>query len=164
MRLSTDLTATLLSLSTTRLPLRILSTARHQLSIYFSRFRNRLSTVHGLHLTRLGNLLDALVQFVEDWRDKRAQAPSDQKKKPDVDVMTSADLIQKLGRKAEGINLLEIEKYLRESKVGHVPVLYGVHRLDFLQQIARKISGYSVKTLEKAAGKGSFIPFRLATL
>ena len=34
------MTSTLLSLSTTRLPLRTLSAARHQLSIYLARFRN----------------------------------------------------------------------------------------------------------------------------
>ena len=33
--------------------------------------------------------------------------------------MTSGELMARLGRKAEGVNLLEIEKYLRESKVRH---------------------------------------------
>ena len=63
------------------------------------------------------NLLDALAKFTEEWRDEQLRRKPDQKKGPDVEVMTSAVLIQKLGRKAEGINLLEIEKYLRESKV-----------------------------------------------
>ena len=41
-----------------------------------------------------------------------------------VEVMTSGELMARLGRKAEGVNLLEIEKYLRESKVrGIFPVL-----------------------------------------
>ena len=35
----------------------------------------------------------------------------------EVEVMTSGELMARLGRKAEGVNLLEIEKYLRESKV-----------------------------------------------
>jgi len=52
-----------------------------------------------------------------------------------VEVMTPGELLQRLGRKTEGVNLLEIEAYLRSSK------------------IARKISGYSVKALEKAAGQ-----------
>lgn len=34
-----------------------------------------------------------------------------------VEVLTSGELMARLGRKAEGVNLLEIEKYLRESKV-----------------------------------------------
>lgn len=114
----TDLTSTLLSLSTTRLPIRTLSSARHQLSIYMSRFRNRLSTMHSLHLKRLMNLLDALAKYAEEWRDEQLKPKADQgRRRPDIEVMTSGELMQKLGRKAEGINLLEVEKYLRESKV-----------------------------------------------
>ncbi|KAF9816792.1 hypothetical protein IEO21_03872 [Rhodonia placenta] len=51
-----------------------------------------------------------------------------------VEVMTPGELLHRLGRKTEGVNLLEVETYLRGSK------------------IARKVSGYSVKTLERAAG------------
>ncbi|KAI0753454.1 DNA repair helicase [Daedaleopsis nitida] len=137
-----NLTSTLLSLSTSRLSLRILSAARHQLSIYFSRFRNRLSTIHSLHLKRLTNLLDALAKYAEEWRDEQSK-PKHDRKGSDVEVMTSTELMQKLGRKAEGVNLLEIEKYLKDSK------------------IARKISGYSVKELEKSAGHD---PNKLAKL
>ncbi|KAH9856751.1 DNA repair helicase [Lenzites betulinus] len=144
-----NLTSTLLSLSTTRLPLRTLTNARHQLAIYLSRFKNRLSTIHALHLKRLMNLLDALVQYAEEWRDaqlKPANGGGAKARVPEVEVMTSAELLQKLGRKTEGVNLLEVEKYLRESK------------------IARKISGYSVKTLEKAAGKDTSKLAKLARL
>ncbi|KAI0333315.1 DNA repair helicase [Cubamyces sp. BRFM 1775] len=141
-----DLISTLLSLSTTRLPLRTLSNARHQLSIYLSRFRKRLSTVHALHLKRLMNLLDALSQYAEEWRDVHMKCESGKPRPPDVEVMTSAELLQRLGRKTEGVNLLEVEKYLRESKV------------------ARKISGYSVKTLEKAAGQDTVKLAKLARL
>lgn len=121
-RFSIDLTSTLLSLSTTRLPLRTLVNARHQLSIYLSRFRNRLSTTHALHLKRLMNLLGALVQYAEEWRDAQAKVDKGngsggKARAPEVEVMTSAELLQRLGRKAEGVNLLEVEKYLRESKV-----------------------------------------------
>lgn len=121
-RLCTDLTSTLLSLSTTRLPLRTLVNARHQLSIYLSRFRNRLSTMHALHLKRLMNLLDALVQYAEEWRDAQLKVDkgnggAGKARAPEVEVMTSAELLQRLGRKAEGVNLLKVEKYLRESKV-----------------------------------------------
>ncbi|OJT06295.1 hypothetical protein TRAPUB_2875 [Trametes pubescens] len=146
-----NLTSTLLSLSTTRLPLRTLINARHQLSIYLSRFRNRLSTMHALHLKRLMNLLDALVQYAEEWRDAQLKADkgngaAGKARGPEVEVMTSAELLQRLGRKTEGVNLLEVEKYLRESK------------------IARKISGYSVKTLEKAAGQDTVKLAKLARL
>ena len=119
------MTSTLLSLSTTRLPLRTLSAARHQLSIYLARFRNRLSTVHALHLRRLANVLEALAKYAEEWRDggSQAQAQGDGNTKAkgrtgtEVEVMTSGELMARLGREVEGVNLLEIEKYLRESKV-----------------------------------------------
>ncbi|KAI8994116.1 DNA repair helicase [Trametes punicea] len=141
-----NLISTLLSLSTTRLPLRTLVNAHHQLSIYFSRFRNRLSTLHALHLRRLMNLLDALNRYAEEWRDSRMNVDKSKPRSPDVEVMTSAELLQRLGRKTEGINLLEVEKYLRESK------------------IARKISGYSVRTLEKAAAQDTVKLAKLARL
>ncbi|RDX47561.1 DNA repair helicase [Lentinus brumalis] len=142
-----NLTSTLLSLSTTRLPMRTLANARHQLSIYMSRFRNRLSTMHSLHLKRLMNLLDALAKYAEEWRDEQLKPKAEQGRRgPDTEVMTSGELMQKLGRKAEGINLLEVEKYLRESK------------------IARKISGYSVKELENAAGQDKVKLTKIARL
>ncbi|KAI9068626.1 DNA repair helicase [Trametes sanguinea] len=141
-----NLISTLLSLSTTRLPFRTLVNARHQLSIYLSRFRNRLSTVHAVHLKRLMNLLDALCQYSEEWRDAHVKVAPGKARPPDVEVMTSAELLGRLGRKTEGVNLLEVEKYLRESK------------------IARKISGYSVKTLEKAAAQDATKLAKLARL
>ena len=108
----------MLSLSTTRLPLRTLSAARHQLSIYLSRFRHRLSTIHSIHLRRLTNFLDELARFAEEWRDEQLKAKAERRvPTSEVVVLTSGELTQRLGRKAEGVNLLEIEKYLRESKV-----------------------------------------------
>ncbi|KAH9833515.1 DNA repair helicase [Rhodofomes roseus] len=165
-----NLTSTLLSLSTTRLPVRTLSSARQQLSVYLSRFRTRLSTDHALHLTRLMGLLDALQQYADEWRkiqdeasrkgqtsghlstDQKAGQRSSQQEVPKVgepgkprvqgvEVMTPSELLQRLGRKSEGVNLLEVERYLRSSR------------------IARKISGYTAKALEKAAGED---PVKLA--
>ncbi|PSR71706.1 hypothetical protein PHLCEN_2v12410 [Hermanssonia centrifuga] len=152
-----NLISTLLSLSTTRLTLRTLTTSLSQLSIYLSKFRNRLSTEHALHLRRLVGLLEALVKYVEDWKAEHASdqgkvsggqqgngavkgGPSQAHK---TEVMTSGELLRRLGRKVEGINLLEVETYLRQSK------------------IARKISGYCSKAMEKAAGQD---PKKLAKL
>lgn len=78
--------------------------------------------MHALHLKRLMNLLDTLVQYAEEWRDAQLKVnngngPAGKARAPEVEVMTSAELLQRLGRKTEGVNLLEVEKYLRESKV-----------------------------------------------
>ncbi|OBZ69839.1 ATP-dependent RNA helicase CHL1 [Grifola frondosa] len=133
-----NLISTLLSLSTTRLPLRTLSTARHQLSIYLGRFCTRLTTTHALHLKRLTGLLDALSRYAEEWQAQMSNAMKDGK--------THGAGVERLGRKTEGVNLLEVESYLRSSK------------------IARKISGYSVKALEKAAGQDATKLAKLARL
>ena len=118
----TDLVSTLLSLSTTQLPLKTLTTSLNQLSIYLNKFRNRLSTEHLLHLKRLIALLEALSKYADEWKAVRTgdvpkKLGQDGKEPGNVEVLTSGELMTRLGRKVEGINLLEIEKYLRNSKV-----------------------------------------------
>ncbi|GJE94647.1 DNA repair helicase [Phanerochaete sordida] len=147
-----NLVSTLLALSTVALPLRTLATALAQLSIYLDKFRTRLSTAHALHLRRLVALLEALVRFAEEWRaggTSAASAPGPEKaasrkpREPGAEVLTSGELMGRLGRRVAGVNLLEIETYLRASKV------------------ARKIAGYCAQAMEKAAGQD---PKKLAKL
>ncbi|KAG6837605.1 hypothetical protein H0H93_006126 [Arthromyces matolae] len=136
-----NLIPTLLSLSTTRLPQSTLMTSFMQVCTYVSKFRNRLGPANLLHLKRLVVFLDALKKYVLEWRESRMnKSMSDTRHGETVtqektEVMTPAQLVERLGRKASGINLLEIEKYLRTSKV------------------ARKIAGYSDKEAEKSGGK-----------
>ncbi|KAJ7163289.1 helicase C-terminal domain-containing protein [Mycena filopes] len=120
-----NLIPTLLSLSTARLPFSTLSTSFQQVCIYVSKFRTKLSSTNTLHLKRLVMFLDGLQKYALEWKEKNAKADSK------VEVMTVADLLERLGRKIAGVNLLEIEAYLKSSK------------------IARKISGYSDKEAEK---------------
>ncbi|PIL32767.1 hypothetical protein GSI_04884 [Ganoderma sinense ZZ0214-1] len=141
-----NLISTLLSLSTTRLPLRTLAAARHQLAIYLARFRTRLSTTHALHLRRLANVLDALAKFAEEWREAQARPNPGAEKRQGQGQGQGKGAGVEVGEEGGGVNLLEIEKYLRESK------------------IARKISGYSVKELEKAAGQDTIKLAKLARL
>ncbi|KAJ7432344.1 helicase C-terminal domain-containing protein [Mycena latifolia] len=121
-----NLIPTLLSLSTTRLPFSTLSTSFQQVCIYLSKFRAKLSAINILHLKRLVMFMDALKKYAAEWKEQTSKAD-----KSKVEVMTVADLLDRLGRKMSGVNLLEIEGYLRSSK------------------IARKISGYSDKEAEK---------------
>lgn len=76
-----------------------------------SRFKTRLSAVNMLHLKRLVVFLDALKKYAEEWKDARTQ------EKEKTEVMTVSQLTERMGRKVAGINLLEIESYLRRSKV-----------------------------------------------
>lgn len=120
-----DLVSTLLSLSTSQLPLKTLTTSLNQLSIYLNKFRNRLSAEHSLHLKRLVSLLDALSRYADEWKASRSASASIDGEKSgqgsgtssNIEVITSGELMARLGRKVEGINLLEIESYLKKSKV-----------------------------------------------
>ncbi|KAI0057841.1 DNA repair helicase [Artomyces pyxidatus] len=120
-----NLLSTLLSLSTVTLPLRTLELCLAQLSAYMSRFKNRLSSKHSLHLNRLLRLLETLRSAMLDWR-----------KQGLAEVTTVDDVLLKLGRKLEGINVLEIQSYLRRSK------------------LAKKIATYAKSAEEKQSKKG----------
>ncbi|KAG0700431.1 DNA repair helicase [Suillus ampliporus] len=122
-----NLIPTLLSLSSVRLTSNLLLTSLKQVSVYYQNFRNRLSATHALHLKRLLGFLDAFRKVAMDWMAEKMNAKS---RRQDTEVMTVPDFIHMLGRKVEGINLLEIESYLKRSK------------------IARKISRYAVDVSE----------------
>ena len=115
--------STLLALSTTTLSHRTLSTSLSQLNVYFAKFKNRLNAQHSLHLKRLIGLLDSLVRYADDWKSERLSphTGNSSSKTQMCEIITSGELLTRLGRKVAGINLLEVERYLRDSKVsfGH---------------------------------------------
>ncbi|KAG6886740.1 hypothetical protein C0992_002590, partial [Termitomyces sp. T32_za158] len=117
-----NLIPTILSLSTIRLPQSILMTSFMQVCTYVSKFRNRLSPTNLLHLKRLVVFLDALKKYVLEWKESRvgksvSEMPGIIEK---AEVITPAQFMERLGRKVSGINLLEIEKYLKTSKVAAI--------------------------------------------
>ncbi|KAI9465416.1 DNA repair helicase [Lactarius psammicola] len=120
-----NLISSLLSLSTVTLPLRTLELCLEQLTAYISRFKNRLTSKHVLHLKRLYRLLHTL----RDLFSNRQQQGT-------TEVMTVDGLLSDLGGKLEEINFLEIQTYLRKSK------------------LARKITTYTKKAKLKAEKKG----------
>ncbi|KZW01490.1 DNA repair helicase, partial [Exidia glandulosa HHB12029] len=119
-----NLIDTLLSIHSVSLSLHTLRESLAQLKVYHDRFKNRITGRHLLHLRRLINFLTALEKVLDD-------AGKDKKSKETL--MTVQELEGSLGRKAEGVNLLEIHTYLRTSK------------------LARKVSGYSDKAAQKDA-------------
>ncbi|KAF8685486.1 DEXDc2 [Rhizoctonia solani] len=139
-----NLIDTILAVHTLPVSSTILRVSKTQVDLYRSKFRNRLKTKHVVHLTRLSVLLTALQKFTEAWangnEDANENAKSDsssgKKRPPQEELFGVAEFIRMLGAHAENINPLEIEKYLRESK------------------IARKISGYSDKLADAAAASG----------
>lgn len=75
-----------------------------------------------LHLKRLVVFLDATKKAMSEWRDERVAAlKNKQQKLEKSEVLTVVDFMGRLGKKASSINLLEIESYLKKSKVGTVP-------------------------------------------
>jgi chromosome transmission fidelity protein 1 len=86
-----------------------------QLSIYFARFRTRLSATHALHLKRLVTLLKELQAYGMQW--KVESLKKDKTAESKQEVITVGELISRLGRKVEGVNLLQVNAYLRLSKV-----------------------------------------------
>ena len=59
-------------------------------------------------------IVDALKKYVEVWKDATS------KEKEKTEVMTVLQLTERMGRKVAGINLLEIEAYLKRSKVSNL--------------------------------------------
>ena len=59
--------------------------------------------------------MEAIQGVMDDWRATRLKASSTTDSR--TEVFTISDFMEKLGRKAVGINLLEIEAYLKKSKV-----------------------------------------------
>ncbi|CAE6498574.1 unnamed protein product [Rhizoctonia solani] len=136
-----NLIDTILAVHTMPVSSAIIRVSKTQVDLYRSKFRNRLKTRHVVHLTRLSVLLTALQNFTEAWinggagatENKQSNTSGGNKKPPQEEMFGVAEFIRMLGAHAENINPLEIEKYLRESK------------------IARKISGYSDKLADAAA-------------
>ncbi|KAJ3917495.1 helicase C-terminal domain-containing protein [Lentinula edodes] len=123
-----NLIPTLLSLSTVHLSLPLLQTALYQVTTYVTRFRNKLNPANLVQLKRLLAFLDALARYSGEWRDMRQKSQQLEVQ----EVLTPAELIERMGRKVLGLNMLEIVNYLKKSK------------------IARKISGYAEKLIEQA--------------
>lgn len=138
------------------LPHTTLAVSLQQLAIYYARFRTRLSATHALHLKRLVALLKELQAYGVQWK---AEVLGKSANGPDArqEVVTPGELVRRLGRKVEGVNLLDINGYLRSSKVcigGRVRVAVYAWAEILAHQIARKINGYSDKLSEKAAKNG----------
>ena len=123
-----DLIPTLLSLYTTRLTYQTLTASFQQVCNYVSKFRNRLGPDNMLHLKRLVVFLDALKKYTNEWKElRRGTTAHASGLKEKVEVVTVTQLLEGLGRKASGVNLLEIEAYLRRSKVNLGPFKYVPH-------------------------------------
>ncbi|KAG9022463.1 ATP-dependent DNA helicase chl1, partial [Tulasnella sp. UAMH 9824] len=125
-----NLIDTILSIHTVPLSSTTLRASLSQLKIYLAKFRSRFSPKNALHLRRLVLVLTAIDKFCSDRASKSQDNRSTNEEMHGVQEFVSA-----LGSQVQEINLLEVDQYLRESR------------------IARKISGYCDKVAEKEAAK-----------
>jgi predicted signal transduction protein with EAL and GGDEF domain len=103
--------------------------------------------MHLLQLKKLVVFLESLRTYIFEWKESIAKIknPDDQ-----VQTFTVSGLIQQLGRKVVSVNLLEIEAYLRSSKVS-VFILLVIVLTNTANQIAGKISSYFNQITRPAA-------------
>ncbi|KAF8195495.1 helicase C-terminal domain-containing protein [Pholiota molesta] len=85
-----------------------------------------------------------LVIFLDSLKSIGGLETSEGRERNSTEVITVTQLIERMGRKVAGINLLEIESYLKRSK------------------IARKIAGYSSNQAEKEADPKAKLSIRKA--
>ncbi|KAG9035892.1 ATP-dependent DNA helicase chl1 [Tulasnella sp. JGI-2019a] len=128
-----NLIDTILSIHTVPLSSTILRASLSQLKIYIGKFKARLSPKNALHLRRLVLFLTAMDKFCQDRMDHAiAVMSTNSKHNADQDEMLGVgEFVEGLGPKVRDVNLLEVDKYLRDSK------------------IARKISGYCEKVADE---------------
>ncbi|KAF7422865.1 ATP-dependent DNA helicase chl1 [Pleurotus ostreatus] len=111
-----NLISTLLSITSARLTSRALGVAFAQVCHYVAKFRTRLLAFHMLHLKRLVTFMKALKEYLVEWAKSPASA-SQAHAKTKTEALTPARLLERVGKNVAGFNFLEIESYLRKSKV-----------------------------------------------
>jgi chromosome transmission fidelity protein 1 len=93
--------------------------------------------------------MEAIQKVMDDWRATRSKADST------TEVFTISNFMEKLRRNAVGINLLEIEAYLKRSKVTCSFLDSSI--FSTTTQIARKISGYA-EVVSSQEGRSRLLP------
>ena len=107
--------STLLSLSSVVLDADVIRISVSQLDAYLSKFRLRLSHDHLMRLQKLRVSLHAIQQFVVEW--KKTKSGDGAPRSHVTEVLSVRELVGRMGKNIEGINLLDIRSYLENSKV-----------------------------------------------
>lgn len=107
-----------------------LANAISQLRHYLHRFKSRLKPIHALWIKQTLSVLSGLSKVCT------AQVES----KVKSEMLDTNALMARAGGGADQVNLLDMVKYLKDSK------------------LARKVSGFTERTAEEAALKGLQIP------
>ncbi|KAH7103380.1 DNA repair helicase [Auriculariales sp. MPI-PUGE-AT-0066] len=115
-----NLIDTLLSIHSMTLSLQTVRDSLEQLRAYHDRFKGRLAGRHLVQLRRLTNVVAAVEKFcIEQGKAMIKPNAGEQSK-----MWAVQDVEAALGRAAEGINLLEVNAYLRSSKLARKAASY----------------------------------------
>ncbi|KAF8333493.1 DNA repair helicase [Cantharellus anzutake] len=139
-----NLIDTVLSINSHVLSSRTLQLALAQLKAYHTKFKNRLSPRNALSIKRVVMFIAALDGFCKSMASDENESGSTPRKSDgaiaagnpessDTTMMTVGELVSRLNTRIDGLNLLEMVQYLRDSK------------------LARKISGYCDDMLAQAS-------------
>ncbi|KAL1410972.1 ATP-dependent DNA helicase chl1 [Vanrija albida] len=127
-----NLIDTLLGIYSTTLPASHLSNAAAQLTQYLARFRSRLKPRHALWIAQTLAVLRGLGKVCDNYA---IDAGAD-KTKAKGELIDVNALMARVGGAGDAVNLIELVRYLKESK------------------LSRKVSGYAESLEEAAAAKG----------
>ncbi|EPQ26870.1 uncharacterized protein PFL1_05505 [Pseudozyma flocculosa PF-1] len=108
--------------------------AARQIQTYLDRFALRLKGSNEAHLRQMMGVLNGLQGFCTKWLDRRAgqgKSPAQSSSVGQQEIMTASQLVAEIGGTLDRINLVELERWLKDT------------------QIARKVSGYADKQVQK---------------
>ncbi|KAL7410162.1 helicase C-terminal domain-containing protein [Mrakia frigida] len=127
-----NLIDTILSIHSQTLTLPSLLLAQTQLKTYLLRFKSRLKGTNALYLKQMLLILNGLIDLCTKWGES---AQGNSGKAASGEMMLVGEVVKGMGRGLDQVNLLEVVRYLKESR------------------IAVKVSGYSEKLLEDEEAK-----------
>ena len=137
-----DLIDTLLSIHSTTITHGRLSTAVSQVQQYLSRFQKRLKPVHAVWIRQTLAVLQGLEQVCVEFLKSNPEHRSGPGRVLKSEILNVNDLVARAGRGSDQINLMEMLKYLKDSK------------------LARKISGFVERSAELATNGADFFSLR----
>lgn len=109
-----DLIDTILSIHSQTLTLPSLLLAQTQLKTYLLRFKSRLKGTNALYLKQMLLILNGLIDLCNKWGES---AQGNSGKAASGEMMLVGEVVKGMGRGLDQVNLLEVVRYLKESRI-----------------------------------------------
>ena len=155
--MSADLIDTILSIHSQTLTLPQLLLAQTQLKTYLVRFKARLKGKNAVHLKQMLLILNGLIDLCNKWADPASGHTT--KLAAAGEMLVVGEVINGMGRGLDQVNLLEVVRYLKDSRIAVKVSVVMICIAAFLQRLTcfvllSQVSGYSEKLLEDEEAKG----------